>query len=84
MPLNDVKVSDLQWRTARRSANNGACVEVAPANGQIFIRDSKDQNGPVVRHAGCSWRMFIADVKTGRFDPDDLGGGTSRPGRIGR
>ncbi len=74
MPLNDLKVSDLQWRTARRSANNGACVEVAPANGQIFIRDSKDQNGPIVRHSACSWRMFIADVKMGRFDPDDLGG----------
>jgi hypothetical protein len=55
---------NLQWRKARRSAGNGACVEVAPANGYILIRDSKDQEGPVLRYPGCSWRRFLADVRT--------------------
>jgi hypothetical protein len=72
MSLNDLEVSDLQWRKARRSANNGACVEVAPANGKIFIRDSKDQNGLVIGYSGCSWRAFLAGVKTGIFDPNRL------------
>ena len=34
MSLNNLEVSGLQWRKARRSVNNGACVEVAPVNGQ--------------------------------------------------
>jgi len=72
MSLNRLAVSDLQWRKARRSANNGACVEVAPANGQIFVRDSQDRNGPVVQYPGFSWRVFIADVKTSQFDLDSL------------
>jgi hypothetical protein len=72
MSTNDLEVSDLQWRKARRSANNGACVELAPVNGQIFIRDSKDQNGLVMRYSVCSWRVFLADVKMGQFDLDNL------------
>lgn len=74
MSLYNLKVSNLQWRKARRSANNGACVELAlrPAKGQIYIRDSKDPNGPVMRYPRYSWRVFVADVKQGQFDPDHL------------
>jgi hypothetical protein len=72
MSLDGLKVGDLQWRKARRSAANGACVEVAPTSGQIFIRDSKDQNGPVIRYSACSWRMFVVGAKSGRFDPRHL------------
>ena len=31
MSQDELEVSDLQWRKARRSVGNGACVEVAPA-----------------------------------------------------
>ncbi|MGO8894695.1 MAG: DUF397 domain-containing protein [Streptosporangiaceae bacterium] len=72
MSLNNLEVSGLQWRKARRSVNNGACVEVAPANGQVFIRDSKNQNGPVVPYSGSSWRAFLIDAKKGQFDPGRL------------
>lgn len=72
MILNGLEVCDLQWRTARRSAGNGACVEVAPANGQVFIRDSKNQTGPVVPYSGSSWRVFLIDTKKGQFDPGRL------------
>lgn len=64
MSLNRLAVSDLQWRKARRSANNGACVEVAPTNGRILIRDSKKPNGPVLRYSADTWRMFVDVVKT--------------------
>jgi len=70
MSSNDLKVSSLQWRKARRSAGNGACVEVSPAGGQILIRDSKDRNGPVMEYSERSWHIFIVGAKTGRFDPD--------------
>jgi hypothetical protein len=72
MSLTSLGVLDLQWRKARRSANNGACLELAPASGQIYIRDSKDQDGPIVSFSGYSWRLFVADVKLGQFDPSYL------------
>jgi len=67
-----IEVRDLGWRTARRSAANGACVEVAPATGQIFVRDSKNQNGPVIHYSVQSWRQFVTSAKFGRFDPSCL------------
>ena len=72
MVTRNLEVSDLQWRTARQSAGNGACVEVAPTSGAILIRDSKDKDGPVVPYPGSSWRAFLVDAKQGRFDPDRL------------
>lgn len=63
-------MGNLEWRKARRSANNGACVELAPVAGQILIRDSKDQNGPVIAYSQYSWRLFVAAAKTGHFDPE--------------
>ena len=63
-------MGNLEWRKARRSANNGACVELAPRAGQILIRDSKDQNGPVIAYSQYSWRLFVAAAKTGHFDPE--------------
>jgi hypothetical protein len=65
-------MGNLEWRKARRSANNGACVELAPRAGQILIRDSKDQNGPVIAYSQYSWRSFVAVAKTGHFDPERL------------
>ena len=65
-------MGNLEWRKARRSANNGACVELAPAARQILIRDSKDQNGPVIAYSQYSWRLFVASAKTGHFDPERL------------
>jgi hypothetical protein len=65
-------MGNLEWRKARRSANNGACVELAPAAEQILIRDSKDQDGPVMAYSQYSWRLFVASVKTGHFDLERL------------
>jgi hypothetical protein len=72
MSMSNLEINDLQWRKARRSVNNGACVEVAPISRQILIRDSTDRNGPVMRYSGRSWCIFVGDIKTGRFDPDRL------------
>lgn len=63
MYLNDLEVIDLQWRKARRSANNGACVEVAPVNGQVAVRDSMNPDGNRLQYPAQSWQMFIAGIK---------------------
>ncbi len=72
MSLSNLEASGLQWRKARRSVNNGACVEAAPVGEHILIRDSTDRNGPVIRYSGRSWSRFVAGAKTGRFDLDRL------------
>jgi len=65
-------MGNLEWRKARRSANNGACVELAPAAGQILIRDSKDQNGPTIQYSASTWQAFVAKAGKGHFDSDSL------------
>ena len=72
MSLGDLEVDGLQWRKARRSVHNGACVEVAPVSGQVLIRDSMDRNGPMVRYSSRSWYVFVTGAKVGLFDPDRL------------
>lgn len=62
----------LQWRTARRSVGNGACVEVAPAAGIILVRDSMDRDGVAIQYPGTSWRGFIGAAKNGQYDLDHL------------
>ena len=67
-----VEIRDLSWRTARRSAGNGACVEVAATNLRVLVRDSKDQSGPVMQYPGNAWQAFLADTKKGHLDLDFL------------
>ncbi len=45
--------------------NAGDCVEVAPAAGKIFIRDSKNPNGPALAYPVGAWRKFLAEAKFG-------------------
>ncbi len=63
MPLAEQDAGGCQWRKSTRSANDGACVEVVVADGQIAVRDSNDPGGSQLRYPGRPWRDFIADVK---------------------
>ena len=63
-----LELRDLNWRTARRSAANGACVEVAAANLHVLVRDSKDQDGLVMQYPGHAWKAFLSDAKKGHLD----------------
>jgi hypothetical protein len=67
MSIINLEVRDLQWRKARRSAGNGACVEVAPVNGQIAIRDSKNPDGSWLQYSPRSWQAFVAAIKANNF-----------------
>jgi hypothetical protein len=67
MSVNRPEVGDLQWRKARASAGNGACVEVAPVSGQIVIRDSKDPEGPVLSYSPEAFQSFLATAKEGAY-----------------
>jgi hypothetical protein len=68
MSQNGSGATGLHWRKARRSANNGACIEAALSGGRILVRDSKDPDGPMLGYAGATWRMFTSEAKMGRYD----------------
>jgi Domain of unknown function (DUF397) len=59
---------ELAWRKARSSVANGACVELAPVNGMVAVRDSKDPDGPVLRYTEAEWAAFLDAAKQGEFD----------------
>ena len=65
MSTSNLEINGLQWRKARRSANNGACVELAGTNGQVTIRDSKDPEGPVLKYSARAFRSFLDAARKG-------------------
>jgi len=68
MPGLGAAGSELAWRKARLSTGNGACVELAPADGMVAIRDSKDPAGPILRYTAAEWLAFLDGAKKGEFD----------------
>jgi hypothetical protein len=64
-----VDLSRAQWRKSTKSQGNGQCVEVADLDGHaVAVRDSKDQDGPVLVFTSTEWRAFLAGAKDGEFD----------------
>ena len=59
---------NLIWRKSIRSGAAGHCVEVAETPVAVFVRDSKDMSGPVLRFAAPDWADFIEGVRSGEFD----------------
>jgi len=54
------------WRTSSYTGNGGGnCVEVGDAARVIFVRDTKDRSGPVLRFSPAVWRRFADQVKSG-------------------
>ena len=58
----------LRWFKSSRSAQNGACVELAVTSDAVVLRDSKDPSGPTLCFGTHEWREFITSVQAGTFD----------------
>ena len=59
-------VNGTRWRTSSYSGGNGGeCVQVAatPSVGRVLVRDSKDQDGPVLIIESADWRRFADHLK---------------------
>jgi hypothetical protein len=61
------KTKHLSWRRASFCASN-ECVEVAPHNGMIVMRDSTGHQGQMLHYTAEEWQSFIRGVKAGEFD----------------
>jgi hypothetical protein len=59
---------DIPWRKATSSHAANNCVELAPVDGMVAIRDSKHPDGPVLMCASAEWRYFLDGAKKGVFD----------------
>ncbi|HEY1914972.1 MAG TPA: DUF397 domain-containing protein [Streptosporangiaceae bacterium] len=64
-----VDLSQASWRKARRSAQNGGCVEIAANIPDVTaIRDSKRPEGGAHVVERPAFAAFLDDVKAGRYD----------------
>ncbi|MGC1213818.1 MAG: DUF397 domain-containing protein [Micromonospora sp.] len=61
------QLAEAPWRTSTRSQTSN-CVEVAPLEAAVALRDSKDRGGPVLLFSRAEWRGFIAGTRNGQFD----------------
>ncbi len=68
MSPTQFELGRLNWRKAQRSMNAGDCVEVAPSNGKIYVRDSKNPGGPTLGYPAEAWRSFLSDARLGSLD----------------
>jgi hypothetical protein len=58
----------LRWYKSSSSGSEG-CVEVAFVEAsQVFMRDSKVPDGPVLQFDPMAWEAFVAGVQAGEFD----------------
>jgi hypothetical protein len=60
----------LEVRFAKSSySGSGGCVEVGrTSHGEVWVRDSKDREGPILAFTAEEWRAFLAGVRGGEFD----------------
>ncbi|SPL94366.1 putative regulator [[Actinomadura] parvosata subsp. kistnae] len=66
-------ITKAAWRKASYCNGASACVEVAPlADGNVALRDSKQQDGPVLVFTPSEWAAFVAGVQDRQFDLDTL------------
>ncbi|WP_433515983.1 DUF397 domain-containing protein [Nonomuraea sp. CA-143628] len=60
---------DPVWRKSSRSqGSTDNCVEIAPVEDMIAIRDSKDRQGPKLIFTKSEWDAFVEAIKAGEFD----------------
>ena len=58
------------WRKSRASADQGACVEIAVRTSFVLVRDSRDDNGTILKFTFGQWLGLM-----GRIRNEELGGG---------
>lgn len=57
------------WKKPTKCGSNGCdCIEVSVAPNDIWVRNSKDPNGTVLKFNDGEWNAFVHGAKDGEFD----------------
>lgn len=56
------------WRKSSHSSESANCVEILEQPDQVWLRDSKDPNGPFLTVSTQAWTDLILGIKDGEFD----------------
>lgn len=59
-------LASLAWERSDR-CEGGSCVEAAGLGADIFVRDAKNPDGPVLRFDRDEWNAFLLGVQDGQF-----------------
>ena len=60
---------EMKWRKSSYSgANGGDCVELAHTKGAMFMRDSKNPNGGMLKFTPGTFSALLTDIKSGKYD----------------
>ena len=58
--------TEATWRKSSFSGESG-CLELAETAAGVWVRDSKDREGPVLAFTRAEWTAFLAGVRNGEF-----------------
>lgn len=58
----------LTWRKSSLSAQGPDCVEVATDPDFVYLKNSRDSSGPVLKFLHTEWAAFLAGVHNGEFE----------------
>ncbi|MEU1393735.1 MULTISPECIES: DUF397 domain-containing protein [unclassified Nonomuraea] len=60
----------VRWHISTRSGNGQSCVEVGmtPLGDTVYVRHSKDRQGPVLTFTSAEWKAFLSGVDLREFD----------------
>jgi len=56
------------WIKATQSGDQSDCVEMRRHTGAVEVRDSKDPEGPSLRHTKAEFAAWLDGAKNGEFD----------------
>lgn len=67
--MADARADSLSWRKSSLSYANGGCIEVATGPGEaIYVRDSKNPGGRILRFSLQDWNEFADSIRAGQVD----------------
>lgn len=59
------RYEDVVWERSGRCDTN-TCVEVAPTEDQVLVRDGKNPTGHVLTFDKAGWNQFLDDIVAGK------------------